>query len=686
MTYKINREQPFQVLATNFTIGPSSSGYELQISADGVNYTSLFTVGANVTRMVTGVANGGFYKLAGNTGDVTVNWRTQCYDGKGGSGGNADYATSAGTSLNTNLLNGTTAFPSNPNTGDVVAIGTTPSRGLRAPVPEAGVYQYDGSTWNKIGENSGSSSTSAYNIELSTSNPDGFTEEDIDNLNDFYAQLEEDPSIAYTAYVNVGENIYHLSYAHIDTENGEAEFSFVLALDNDIETIYLVYAGGEYDYGENHYANITDGKILYSVSEFPESGDKGDVIALSKPYELVSGITVDNGIYQDGVTGKTFTIPIGDYSELPEEGYRLGAVRAIFEDYEGDNYDMTIFANDDDGVIFCIGDASDPNESIAMTSEAEGEDAIVGGVLFRYYNYEDNMILQVYPSTEDNAETVVFTDVPNSILGMYQYNGAEWQDLINPKRLLPDWNANEDANCLFRVSPYFPDVVQKVHERDVVMDGINEMIPYDESKGNNQVFTRTDNWTYKWQQLKFYEMEARTELPTAAKIGNVYAYSGTSGVSLAQVYSGHSGQSWFNFESTTVPTGFTKIRVPYNDDGESNLSHFKTDPNGEGEWSLYWHPEDPNDRHWDGVPEGYSQNDGEFNSVDQWGNTMVAVKVGNYIEVTFGAGVVNGDEDMTTYRNTEVYADSIIADYKEFATVDYVNNTLGNIESILQSI
>lgn len=88
MRNTISREQPFQVLATNFSIGPSSSGYELEISADGVNYTSLFTVGANVTRMCTGMANGSYYRLAGNTDeDVVVNWRTQCNDGGEGGGG-----------------------------------------------------------------------------------------------------------------------------------------------------------------------------------------------------------------------------------------------------------------------------------------------------------------------------------------------------------------------------------------------------------------------------------------------------------------------------------------------------------------------------------------------------------------------------------------------------------------------
>lgn len=90
MRIKINREQPFQVLATNFSIGPSSSGYDLQISADGVNFTTLFSVGANVTRMVTGVANGSTYRLASNTDeDVIVNWFRQCDDGGSGGGSGA---------------------------------------------------------------------------------------------------------------------------------------------------------------------------------------------------------------------------------------------------------------------------------------------------------------------------------------------------------------------------------------------------------------------------------------------------------------------------------------------------------------------------------------------------------------------------------------------------------------------
>ena len=87
MRITINGAQPFQVLATNFSIGPSNEGYTLQISADGRNFSDLFTVPANTTRMVTSVANGSTYRLNGNNSEVVVNWERQCSDGgSGGSG------------------------------------------------------------------------------------------------------------------------------------------------------------------------------------------------------------------------------------------------------------------------------------------------------------------------------------------------------------------------------------------------------------------------------------------------------------------------------------------------------------------------------------------------------------------------------------------------------------------------
>ena len=86
MLQQIKGEQPFQVLNNAFSISPSNEGYQLQISSDGFNYTTLFSVGPNVTRLVTGVAAGSYYRLLGNNSDVVINWRKSCSGGEGGGG------------------------------------------------------------------------------------------------------------------------------------------------------------------------------------------------------------------------------------------------------------------------------------------------------------------------------------------------------------------------------------------------------------------------------------------------------------------------------------------------------------------------------------------------------------------------------------------------------------------------
>lgn len=77
-------EAPFQVLTNNFSISPSNEGYTLQISADGENYSNLFQVGANVTRLVTGVAANSYYRLLGNNSEVAINWMKTCVTEGGG--------------------------------------------------------------------------------------------------------------------------------------------------------------------------------------------------------------------------------------------------------------------------------------------------------------------------------------------------------------------------------------------------------------------------------------------------------------------------------------------------------------------------------------------------------------------------------------------------------------------------
>lgn len=69
----IQGEQPFQVDAHSFSVSPSSQGYTLQYSSDGVNFTSYEeAVPANETLICNGVAFNQYIRLSGNTDTVTI--------------------------------------------------------------------------------------------------------------------------------------------------------------------------------------------------------------------------------------------------------------------------------------------------------------------------------------------------------------------------------------------------------------------------------------------------------------------------------------------------------------------------------------------------------------------------------------------------------------------------------------
>lgn len=149
MITKITGEQPFQVLTNNFSISPSSEGYTLQISADGTNFSNLFTVGAGVTRLVTGVAANSYYRLSGNQSKVSINWMKTCVTGGEGGAGNE--------------LTPVTEFPQNAETGAVVALASGDTVGL---------YQYDGTNWEPVGGN----------VDLSAYWTSGETQEKLEDM------------------------------------------------------------------------------------------------------------------------------------------------------------------------------------------------------------------------------------------------------------------------------------------------------------------------------------------------------------------------------------------------------------------------------------------------------------------------------------------------------------------------
>lgn len=68
-------EEAFQVLAHSFSVSPSSEGYTLAYSADGVNFTQYTEdTPADETLFVVDVPKGAFFKLVGNASEVVINY------------------------------------------------------------------------------------------------------------------------------------------------------------------------------------------------------------------------------------------------------------------------------------------------------------------------------------------------------------------------------------------------------------------------------------------------------------------------------------------------------------------------------------------------------------------------------------------------------------------------------------
>ena len=175
MITKIIGEQPFQVLANNFSISPSNEGYTLQISADGKQYSNLFTVGAGVTRLVTGVAANSYYRLSGNQSNVSINWMKTCVTEGGG---------------DSSELQPIDYFPLDAVEGTVISYTGSSSA--------SGVYQFDGNEWTKVGAD----------IDLSPYWTSAQTQSAITAVEDHLYDVEE---VTASALTELHDNIQELS-------------------------------------------------------------------------------------------------------------------------------------------------------------------------------------------------------------------------------------------------------------------------------------------------------------------------------------------------------------------------------------------------------------------------------------------------------------------------------------------
>lgn len=358
-------------------------------------------------------------------------------------------------------------------------------------------------------------------------------------------------------------------------------------------------------------------------------------------------------IEADGKYGYVFYVPDYDGSkwEVSEQRVKLIASdwiakadgKTLYLDIREDNGDYYLYIYTEDVSKIWINDVAN--------NTLDGE--IQEGTVIPAHDAYDKTY---QASNEELVELAKVTDLPAENRLVPNFDKDYW----NYKVLTVDsWS---DIGTSWR------DDTEVLRHAFQNLEGFN-----DGEKG--RVLTVKDYWGFEWQQPDMVTTEAVEELPVETKDGNMFALANASGYGIYQAQSAHTGYNWFNLENKTIPQGvITKVRVPYDDTAESNIVHIKTDPNGEGDMNLYWHPEDTSWRHWDiGDPNGMNQYNDEFTLTDYWGNSVVAVKVGNYVEVTFGAPLYSGGtEQIHTQRNTEVYTEGTIADYRRVAFYDEI--------------
>lgn len=75
MSRMVKGDKPFQILSDAFALSPSSTGYVLEYSADGKNYTAWDErVPANENLVVNGVANGMYFRCNGNSDELVLQY------------------------------------------------------------------------------------------------------------------------------------------------------------------------------------------------------------------------------------------------------------------------------------------------------------------------------------------------------------------------------------------------------------------------------------------------------------------------------------------------------------------------------------------------------------------------------------------------------------------------------------
>lgn len=396
MVIKVSGESPFQILSTTFSIGPSSSGYDLYFSADGVNYSKLFTVGANVNRQVTQVAAGSYYKLVGNTGNVVVNWYGNCVVDSGGGGQYVLPVASQSTLGGVKIGSGIT----------IDSGGTISAQGGGAEVKT---------------------------IVLSTTDPEQFSQEDISALTEMVEYLADFPvSGLPMARIFCGSNYYTLGFCdHLpeDTEQQTPEERYVYRFnytdvygDEDeyadeskngyIQTFYLNAENVEESYYMYWDSSESVPNKLAAVENLDEDDNPqaGDVAAKKNVYTSIH-IDWDSITFEDLLA--IFEIGNLDAGNMTLYAWNNEGTDTLSVGNGGDLYNIT---QDGDNVSL-------PYGNLFWKVSRDGSDVSITLTDGTFANvpFEESLITQ----NDCNAQYDVYIVSD----GLYQYNGDEWEKL-----------------------------------------------------------------------------------------------------------------------------------------------------------------------------------------------------------------------------------------------------------------
>ena len=351
MIIKVMNESAFQVLSSSFSIGPSPTGYILQVGADSKSFTSLFSVGPNTPRMVTNVANGSYYRLKDNVGEVKVNWQRVCTEEGGGASGRE--------------LLPVTEFPLVAEDGTVVSLVSGDTKAL---------YQYDEASneWSEVSPDLSPYWTSAE------------TQSAITAVEDHLFDVEQ---VTASALTELHDDVLELSARTVDLS---AYYTSAQTEDAILAKHYITSAQVEDQIVAKNYVTSaeTQDAIDEAISGITPSANSPIIpaIATQAEYETISGDVKTGDLIQvNGVDINGDNEPEGGLFEaFVEEEEEGGVVRKRINWTKKDNGNSVLYSIEDypwlvDNDVYPIDLGGD---TFFISEDSTAEDEAYNGIGF----------------------------------------------------------------------------------------------------------------------------------------------------------------------------------------------------------------------------------------------------------------------------------------------------------------